>query len=93
MFFGKEITYDIRYLAERQALPSDGMNLSKLFTTIRPLRRVGHLPRGGRRAGLWSQNSQRGVLGCQSHPKVVQILTISCFLIRISQNYGENLLS
>ena len=64
-----------------------------LFITLWPLRRMGHLPRGGRGAGLGSQSSQRGVLGCQSHPKVVQIWTIPFFLVRISQKSGLKFLS
>ena len=70
-----------------------GPSSKPLFTTLSRLWRMGHLPRGGRGAGLGSQSSQRGVLGCQSHPKVVQIWTISCFPIRISQNSGLKFLS
>ena len=50
-----------------------GPSSKPLFTILSPLWRVGHLPRGGHGAGLGSQSSQRDVLGCQNHPKVVQI--------------------
>ena len=35
----------------------------------------------------------KGCLGYQSHPKVLQILSISCFLVRISQRCGLKFLS
>ena len=70
-----------------------GPSSKPLFTTLSRLWRMGHLPWGGRGAGVGSQSSQEGVLGCQSDPKVIQIWTISCFLIRISQNCGLKFLS
>ena len=66
---------------------------TNLFVTLWQLWRVGRLPWGGRGAGVRSQSSQRGVLGCQSQPKVVQIWTISCFPIRISESNGLTFLS
>ena len=70
-----------------------GPSSKPLFITLWPLWRMGRLPWGGCGAGLGSQKSQKGLLGCQSHPKVVQIWTISRFLARISQNCGLKFLS
>ena len=70
-----------------------GPSSKPLFTTLWRLRRVGHHHWGGRGAGVGSQSSQRGVLGCQSHPKVVQIWSISYVLVRISRKCGLKFLS